>query len=489
LSEPGAESKRELTRQEKAFTLAAALLGMFLAALDQTVVTTAGPRIKVDLAMDDALYGWITTAYMVTSTVMVPVYGKLSDLLGRKPILLTGMVIFLGGSIGCGLSPSWQWLIAWRAVQGLGAASLFTTAFAVVADLFPPSERGKYSGFFAAVWGVSSVIGPFLGGFLTDALSWHWVFFINLPIGLVAIAFVLARMPRLGGGVRAKIDLAGALTLAVFVVPLLVGLTLGSRPGEGSGGTGAPRPWTDPLILGLFAVAAVGLVLFLVIESRVKEPLLDLRLFKAPMVRWGVLAMFVVGMAFFAAVVFVPLYLIGVMNVSATDTGLAMTPMTLGIVAGNIASGQIVSRLGRYKGVLVVALVGLVGAFALVALTLHPGESQLVLATKLALVGVALGPSVPIYTLAIQNGAEPRHVGVVTAAATFARQVGGTIGMAILMTVFASVVGAALRAHATFRDAMTSGVHAVFWTAAGMAALALGITLLFPELPLRKTNR
>jgi EmrB/QacA subfamily drug resistance transporter len=484
--DPGA---RELTAQEKGFTLAAALLGMFLAALDQTVVTTAGPAIKADLAMDDALYGWITTAYMVASTVMVPIYGKLSDLLGRKPILLTGMSIFLVGSIGCGLSPTWQLLLASRAVQGLGAAALFTTAFAVIADLFPPSERGKYTGYFAGVWGVTSVFGPFLGGFLTDGLSWHWVFFINLPIGLVAIAFVLARMPKLAGGIKAKIDLPGALALAVFVVPFLIALTLGSRPGEGEGGTGTPMPWDHPLVLTLFAVSAVGLIAFVAIERRAPEPLLDLRLFKGPVFRAGVLAMFVIGMAFFAAIVFVPLYLITVDKLSATDTGLALTPMTLGTVTGNVLAGQIVSRTGRYKTILLGSLVGLAGAFALVALTIEPGGGVGVLAAKLVLVGLMIGPSIPVYTIAIQNSVPPQQVGVVTGAATFSRQVGGTIGMAVLMTVFASVFGRALAGGAVFAQAMTQGVVAVFWAGAVMAVLALLITLGLPELPLRTTNR
>jgi EmrB/QacA subfamily drug resistance transporter len=439
--------------------------------------------------MDNALYGWITVAYMVASTVFVPIYGKLSDIYGRKPILLIGMTVFLLGSIACGLSQSWQMLVASRAVQGLGSAALFTTAFAVVADIFPPAVRGKYTGIFAGVWGVTSVIGPFLGGFLTDTLSWHWVFFINLPIGLVAIAFVVARMPRLGGGARRGVDVVGAIALAVFVVPLLIALTLGSRPGSGPEGGGPAMAWSDPTILGLFATAVFGFIAFIAIERRVEDPLLDLRLFKVAMFRWGTLAMFVVGMAFFTAIVFLPLYMQQVLHLSATRSGLAMTPMTLGVVAGNIASGQLVTRIGRYKGVMLVSLIALIGAFAVVALTLSSDTSTASLTGKMVLVGLALGPAVPLYTLAIQNGAKPHEVGVVTAAATFARQIGGTIGTAILMTVFSTVVAVRAGANESFAQAMTAGMVAVFWTGAGFALLAVLITLAIPQLPLRKTNR
>ncbi len=428
----------ELTQQEKTFTLVGALLGLLLAALDQTIVATAGPAIQKDLNIEQSLYTWITTAYLVTSTMMVPIYGKLSDIYGRKPILLTGIGIFLVGSVLCGLSSAPWMIIASRAVQGLGSAALFTSAFAIISDIFPPAVRGRYTGLFGAVFGLSSVIGPLAGGFLTDNFSWHWVFYVNLPIGAIALAFIVSKMPKLQL-VQSKptIDFLGAFFLLITVVPLLLALSLGKTtitPGE----TGFL--WGSWQILGMFAVGLVSLVAFLLTEQRVKDPILDLKLFNIRTFAIGNLAAFVLGAGFLAGIVFLPLFMVIVVGLSATNSGLTIMPLTFGIVAGNIVSGQLVSRIGRYKPLMLIALVLLMIAFVVMGFTLTPNSSQLEVTLKMILVGIGLGPSIPLYTLAIQNAVPPQSIGVATSSATFFRQMGSTIGVAILGTVFATTL-------------------------------------------------
>jgi EmrB/QacA subfamily drug resistance transporter len=470
-----------LSRQQKVFTLTGVLLGMLLAALDQTIVATAGPAIQRDLGIPAALYAWLTTAYLVASTVMVPVYGKLSDVLGRKPILLVGVGIFLAGSLLCAMSRSPGGLIAARAVQGLGSAALFTSAFAVVADIFPPAVRGRYTGIFGGVWGLASVVGPFLGGLLTDRLSWHWVFLVNLPVGAVAIAFIALRMPRLrrpdAGPLR--IDLAGAVALAVAVVPLLFALSLGRAAHQPVAGG---YPWGSWPILALFALATLGTVGFVLAERHAADPLLDPRLFRERAFAWGNAAVFTVNATFFAAIVFLPLFLVNVVGLSATRSGLTMTPLTLALVAGNVLSGQLVSRLGRYRAVMLVALGLLAVAYAVLGLTLDVHSTQLGITLKMILVGVALGPSIPLYTLAIQNAVPPRYIGVATASATFFRQMGGTVGVAVLGTVFASALGDG------GHQAFAAATRDVYLVSVAIVLLAAALTAVMPELPLRRSN-
>ncbi len=429
------------TRAQKVFTMLGALLGLLLAALDQTIVATAGPAIQADLRIPASHYSWLTTSYMVASTMMVPVWGKLSDLLGRRAVLAVGILVFLAGSFLCGAARSTLALILFRAVQGLGSAALFTAALAVVADLFEPRERGKYQGLFGAVFGLSSVVGPLVGGFITDHLGWHWVFFINLPVGAVALALVLLRMPKLRppGVARGGLDLVGAGSLAVAVVPLLLALSLG----RSDGGAWAWGSWR---ILGLLGLAVVGTAVFLRVETRAKEPLLDLKLFRLRAFSTGNAAVFIIGAVFLSGVVFLPLFMVNVVGLSATRSGLTVTPLTLGVVAGNVLSGQLVAKLGRYKGLLLGSLVLLVVGFAVMGFTLTPESTQGEVTAKMVLVGLGLGPSIPLFTMAIQNAVPPQRIGVATASATFFRQLGMTMGVALLGTVFAATFSGELGA-------------------------------------------
>jgi EmrB/QacA subfamily drug resistance transporter len=427
-----------LTKLQRVATMIGSLLGLLLAALDNTIVATAAPAIQSDLHIASSLYIWVTVSYIVASTVLVPVWGKLSDLYGRKPALIGGMSIFLLGSALCGISGSTMQLILFRAVQGVGSAALFTNAFAVVADLFPPAERGKYQGIFGGVFGISSVVGPLVGGAITDGASWHWVFFVNIPIGAIALGFVAARMPMLRrprtGPVR--IDIAGAIALIVAIVPFLLAMSLGH-----SADVSLPLPgwpWMSWQILGLFGLSVVGLVAFLMIEKRAAEPLLDLKLFSNKIFAIGNAGAFTMGLAFLGPIFFLPAFMVNVVGLSATNSGLTTTPLTFGIVAGNIVSGQLVSRIGHYRILLLVSIAILAASFAVMGFTLAPDAGQLDVSIKMFFVGLGVGPSIPLFTLAIQNAVEMRQIGVATSAATFFRQMGMTVGMAIVGTVFAT---------------------------------------------------
>ncbi|MGZ8457206.1 MAG: MDR family MFS transporter [Gemmatirosa sp.] len=471
-ADPGAPPP--LTRAERTATMAGVLLGLLLAGLDQTIVSTAGPAIQRDLRIAPSLYPWVTTAYLVASTVMVPIYGKVSDRRGRKPILLAAISIFLLGSVLCGLSPTTWTLIAARAVQGLGAAGLFTTAFAVIADLYPPRERGRYTGLIGAVMGLSSVVGPLVGGLLTDRFGWHWVFFVNLPIGAVALWFIVSRMPKLGGTARharKPLDVAGITWLVLGVVPLLLALSLG-RPSDTPGDSGLA--WTSPTILGLLAVSLIAATLFLRAERRAEDPVIDPRLFRNRTVAYGIAATFVLGAGFLSAVVFLPLFMVNVVGVSATRAGLTMTPLTLGMVIGSVTSGRLVSRTGRYKPLMLLGLAILATGFAIMAFTLSPTSSTTELTFKMLLVGLGIGPTLPLYTLAVQNAAAGRDIGVVTAATTFARSLGQVIGVALVGTVFATTLAGALARESRAALAEVSPATRALLTSSAIATDAAG---------------
>jgi EmrB/QacA subfamily drug resistance transporter len=426
-----------LTEQARGRILLGVILALLLGALDQTIVSTAGPAIQRDLEITNSLYTWLTIGYLVSSTVVVPIYGRLGDLYGRKVVILFGMALFIVASLLCAVSWDAMSLIGFRALQGLGGGALFTTAFAIVADLYPPAERGRINGALGGVFGLSSVLGPLVGGFITDNFSWHWIFLVNLPLGLVAMAFIL-RMPNLrSANATGKVDFAGAFWLLVAVVPLLLALSLGkSNPAPGE----TAFAWTSPQILGGFALFAVGLTLFILTELRSSDPLVDLRFFRNRTFALANLAIFFLGAGFLAAIIFLPLFMVNVVGLSATGSGLTTTPLTFGLIASAILSGILTQRFGRYKPVMLGSLVVLMIAFAIMGFTLTPQSTQLEVTLKMTLLGLGLGAVVSLYSLAVQNALPPEHTGIATSSTSFFQQMGGTVGLAILGTVFSATV-------------------------------------------------
>ncbi|HEX6478914.1 MAG TPA: MDR family MFS transporter [Ktedonobacteraceae bacterium] len=418
------------SRRDTLLTMLGVLMVMLLASLDQTIVSTAMPRVIADLQGFDR-YTWVSTAYLLTSTVMVPIYGKLSDLLGRKPIFLFGVVIFLIGSALSGASQSMNQLIAFRAFQGIGAGALMPIAIAIVGDLFTPRERGKWQGVTGGVWGLSAIVGPTLGGWITQNSTWRWVFYVNLPIGLVAMLVLIFLMPTLRGKAKqVSIDYIGAALLVLGTVPLLLGFTW----------AGTQYDWLSPQIIGLFAGAAIVLTIFVVyqawLERRGGQPIIEPSLFKNSIFSVSTLVTIIFGMGLFGSIFFIPLFVQGVVGSSATNSGLILTPLMLTSIVGSVISGQLVSRLGKYKWIAIFGMaVSVIGTYMLVRLDVHSTNTDVLLA--MLVLGLGMGFGMALYTLVVQN-ALPKKIGQATSALVFFRQIGGTIGLAAMGSVMTS---------------------------------------------------
>ncbi len=416
---------------EQRLNLIGVFLAIFLAALDQTIVATALPNIVVELHGTN-LYAWVATAYLLASTVALPIFGRMAELFPRKWVLLAAVAIFLAGSALSGAATSMVALILFRAIQGIGSGGIFAVGVTVLGLLFPPRQRGRIQGLFGAVFGIANVLGPWLGGLLTDHFTWHWIFYVNMPFGLIALYFIAVHMPRLAPSVRHRFDYAGALTIAVMTVPLLLALSWG----------GNTYPWTSPAIIGLFALSAVGIVSFILAELRNPEPLFVLSLFQGQTFRWAMVGSFFYGAAFLGALLFLPFYLVQVQGISLTDSGLSLTPLTLGVVLGSFVTGQLASRLGRYKGLLVFGLgwltISLFGFHLL--LTLHTPLWQIW--AVMVLIGLGMGPGMPTYTLAVQNAVPINRIGQASSGAMFFRQIGSSMGAALMGAVLVSTMQA-----------------------------------------------
>jgi EmrB/QacA subfamily drug resistance transporter len=421
-----------LDRRAKFEILGAILLALFLGALDQTVVGTALPRIVTDLGGND-LYTWVVTIYLLTSTITVPFYGKLSDLYGRKPLLIIGITTFLIGSALSGLSQTMWQLILFRGIQGIGAGSLFPIALAVIGDLFTPAERGKYQGLFGAVFGVSFLVGPALGGFLTDNVSWHWVFYVNLPIGIISLFVILRLLPNVRRpNASRNLDYLGALLFTVAISLVLVGLT-----NKIDQATFTVHEWTEFGVGGLIGIGAALLLAFLFVESRAKEPIIPLDLWRNRTYVSSMLATFLASFGFFGAVIFIPRWFQVVRGESATASGYLMFPLLIGLIGSSIISGQIVARTHRYKALIIGALaimaVGVALMTQITATTDFP-----VFFLWMFITGVGIGPTLAVFTIVVQNAVPFHKLGVATSNLTFFRQIGGSVGLAIAGTAFAS---------------------------------------------------
>jgi len=462
------------------------MVTLALAALDQTIVATALPRIVGDLG-GITQYSWVFTAYMLTSTVTVPLYGKLGDVYGRKNLFLLAITLFLIGSALCGVAQSMTQLVVFRAVQGLGAGGLFPLSLAVIGNIVPPRDRGRWQGLIGAVFAASSIIGPAVGGFIVDTTTWRWVFFVNLPVGGLALLVISLTMPRRAPLTRHSIDWLGAGVLAAGTGALLLGLVWGGRQ----------YPWGSAHVVGALVGALVLLAAFALVERRAREPILPFDVLRNPIVAGSVACMALVGMAMFGTISYVPLFVQGVIGTSATSSGVVLTPMTLGAVCTSVLTGQLVSRTGRYRWNAVLGPVVLTGAMVLLwRMDVSTTNGQA--ARNMVIAGIGIGSMMQVFVLSVQNTVPRSRIGSATALTQFARQMGATIGVTVMGVlvnhglpsgVAASGEGTSIhRLPPVLRRGLAGAIHPAFLVAAfAAAAVWVVAVVLVKEQPLRRS--
>jgi EmrB/QacA subfamily drug resistance transporter len=501
------EERPVLPRRQLIMVMLGLMTGMLLAALDQTIVSTALPTVVSDLGGLQH-YSWVVTAYLLTSTASTPLYGKISDLHGRRPVFLFAILTFLAGSLLAGLSQNMTELIAFRAIQGLGAGGLMTMALTIISDVVPPRERPRYQGLFGAVFGVSSVAGPLLGGYFADH-NWRWIFYVNVPVGIVAVLLTVTtlRVPHIRR--NHSIDYIGALLLVAGVSAVLLATSWG----------GTEYPWGSARIVGLFVLGGVLGTAFVLWELRASEPILPMRLFRNSTFALGVTGSLIVGVAMFGAIIYLPLYLQVVKGRSPTEAGLLMLPLMAGILLSAIFGGRAMSKVGRYKWFIVVGSVLLTGGIAIHA-TLGVDTPLWRSMAYMSIVGLGLGLVMQPLIVAVQNGLTLRDMGAGTSAVTFFRSLGGSIGVAVLGAVLNNrlqhwlaqllpvspdgsappIAGGrglqvdAIRAlpaplRTAVEQAFVNSLHTVFLTAAALAVLAIAVCLFLPDLTLAGPGR
>jgi len=495
------------TQRGLGLIIIALMLGMLLGALDQTIVSTALPTIVSDLGGLEQL-SWVVTGYMLASTVSTPLWGKLGDQFGRKWLFVGAIVIFLAGSALCGLSQNMGQLIGFRTLQGLGGGGLMVLAQAIIGDVVSPRDRGKYQGYFGAVFAVSSVIGPLLGGFFVDRLSWHWVFYINLPVGVIALAVIVSVLPSAATRTKHKIDYAGIVLLGSATSCLVLMTTWG----------GTTYPWSDPVIIGLIVGAVLLLVGWGLVERVAAEPVLPLNLFRMRVFNVSAALGFVIGFGMFGALTYLPLYMQVVYGVSATMSGIHLLPMMIGLLTMSIISGRIISKTGKYRVFPIVGTaVAAIGMFLLSRLTAE--SSTTTVSLYLLVLGLGLGMCMQVLVIIVQNAVPYKDLGVATSGATFFRLIGGSFGVAVFGSVFTAALNEDLRRTLRqvklppgfdpakiqadpaviktlppalakdFLDVYAHAIATVFMVATPIMVVAFALSWLIPQVKLRETTR